>query len=451
MGPIGSGKSVACCMEIVSRAREQSPNSHGVRSSRWAVIRNTYPELKTTTIKTWQEWIPPTVCTFTYAAPITARFHADLPDGTRMELEIFFLALDQPQDVKKLLSLELTGVWVNEAREIPKSVIDAAMSRVGRYPSKRQGGFTWSGMIADTNPPDDDHWWYEMAEVVRPDCWRFFRQPPALLKTDGKYAPNPAAENIQNHTLGYDYYTRQLAGKAPEWIKVYLLGDYGTVQDGKPVYPEFVDATHISAEKLVPYKGLPLLLGWDFGMTPACVIGQLSPKGQLRVLTELVAQDMGIRRFVTDVVKPYLANTYPGMKAVGIGDPAGAQRAQSDERTCFMELEAMGLPAIAAATNTFTARREAVSGFLRRTTDGSPGFLMDPQCKVLRKGFNGGYKYERIQVSGEARYKEQPAKNSYSHPHDALQYLTMHCEQGVTLKPTSVARKVQIKSAAGWT
>ena len=57
MGPVGSSKSSACCLEMFTRACEQTANQ-GVRRSRWAVIRNTYPELKSTTIKTWEEWFP---------------------------------------------------------------------------------------------------------------------------------------------------------------------------------------------------------------------------------------------------------------------------------------------------------------------------------------------------------------------------------------------------------
>jgi hypothetical protein len=51
--------------------------------------------------------------------------------------------------------------------------------------------------------------------------------------------------------------------------------------------------------------------------------------------------------------------------------------------------------------------------------------LLDPCCQVLRKGFNGGYKYRRIQVTGEERFTEEPMKNQYSHPHDALQYVAL--------------------------
>ena len=55
-GPVGSGKSVSCCIEIMRRALMQQPAEDGIRYSRWAVIRNTNPQLKTTTIKTWVDW-----------------------------------------------------------------------------------------------------------------------------------------------------------------------------------------------------------------------------------------------------------------------------------------------------------------------------------------------------------------------------------------------------------
>ena len=57
-GPFGSGKSTACVFEIMRRAREQPAGFDGVRRSRWAILRNTYPELRTTTIKTWHQWFP---------------------------------------------------------------------------------------------------------------------------------------------------------------------------------------------------------------------------------------------------------------------------------------------------------------------------------------------------------------------------------------------------------
>lgn len=266
-GPVGSGKSVGCCMEIIRRACDQKAHD-GVRRSRWVAIRNSYPQLRTTTIKTWAEWMPETTAPITYTAPITCRLRRPLPDGTQVDMELFFLSLDSADDVKKLLSMELTGGWLNEAREIPKAVLDMLTGRVGRYPPKSQGGPTWSGIIMDTNPPDTRGWWYRMAEIEKPDGWRFYKQPPALLRgKDGKYIPNPKAENVENQPLGYDYWLRQIAGKDPEWIKVYVMGEYGSIFDGKPVYENiYSDSRHCSKDSLGIYKGLPLRLGWDFGL-----------------------------------------------------------------------------------------------------------------------------------------------------------------------------------------
>lgn len=427
-GPIGTGKSVTCTMEIMRRAGEQEP-FEGVRRSRWAAIRNSYPELKSTTIKTWQDWVPDNVAPIRWDAPITSYYEANLPDGTKIECEVLFISLDRPADVKKLKSLDLTGAWLNEASELPKAVLDMATGRVGRYPSLAQGGASWSGIIMDTNSPDDDHWWYDIAEVTQPEGYEFFAQPGALLKVGERYVPNPLAENVRNHVLGYEYWLRQIPGKDSQWIKVFVLGEYGSVHDGKPVYPEYNDGLHVKS--IQPINNAMLRIGLDFGLTPAAVITQTDARGRLLVLDELCGEDMGVSSFLEDVLIPQLMSVYPEWWEKKddliecVGDPAGSQRAQSNERSCFQEVKAVGLKIRAAKSNAWLPRRGAVAWFLSKLASGMPMFLMDPCCKVLRKGFNGGYKYRRIQVIGEERFTEEAMKNSYSHPHDALQYVAM--------------------------
>ena len=451
MGPVGSGKSVACCLEIFYRAISQRANEHGVRKSRIAVVRNTFPELKTTTIKTWQDWFPESVCPISWGSPITGRLRIPLPDGTKVDAEILFMPLDKPADVKKLLSLELTMGWINEAREIPKEIVDGMTMRIGRYPAKRDGGPTWVGVFMDTNPPDDDHWWYNMCEVEQPKGWDFFRQPGALIKEGEHWMPNPEAENAHHQPLGYQYWLNMVPGKSLDWINVYVLGNYGTIEDGKPIYPEWNDERHMAKEPLEPYKGIPLRLGFDFGLTPACAFFQVSPKGQIRVLDECVSADMGIRRFVKELVRPMLLNKYDGMPIISHGDPAGSQRAQTAEDTCMQVLAEEGIPTEGAYTQEYIARRESVAGFLTSIDiDGDPGFLMSPTCKVLRKGFNGAYKYERIQMAGEARFRDKPAKTMSSHIHEALQYGVMEVVRGRTQR-VSTRREVKHRSASGWT
>lgn len=455
MGPVGSGKSTAACFEVLSRALEQMPGPDGVRRSRWAICRNTYPELKSTTIKTWMDWYQD-LATMKWDTPITSNINiSNIGDGTGLELEVIFMALDRPDDVGKLRSLELTGAWMNEASEMEKSVLDMLTQRVGRFPSKRNGGPSWTGVIMDTNPPDDDSWWYKLAEEERPEIFRFFKQPGGLIQdldpkspTYMQYVPNPAAENISNHSLGYQYYLNQLYGKTEDWIRVFLLGQYGTTMDGKPVYPEWNEKAHLSEMALTPIQGMPILLAFDFGLTPACAFLQMNSRGQLLVLKELVSEDMGIRQFYSEVVRPVIRGEYSKHRVEAVGDPAGNMRSQTDEKTCMQELMELGILCEPAPTNEFVARRESVAYFLQRMSGGEPGFVLDPSCKMLRKGFNGGYRYERLRVSGSARYKDRPVKDKFSHIHDALQYgcLQMRSEMNPIRAKTVSNHPV----AAGW-
>ena len=437
LGPVGSGKTVICCVEVFSRSLEQRPDKNGVRRTRWAFIRNTFPELLSTTIKTWQDWVSPEICPITQGAVVGGTLKVELPDDTRVEAEMIFLSLDRDEDIRKLKSLELTGGFINEASEIRESVFQMLKSRVDRYPSKDMGGATWTGIIMDTNPPSDHHWWYRLAEVEKPEGHRFWRQPPAVVRVEPKekgdpptYLPNDGthgfdhAENIENHNSGFEYYMRQIPGSAEDWIRVFLMGEYGTLMTGRPVYPEYSDVLHLAPENLLPFRGLPLLLAWDFGLTPACVILQQTPNGQVRVLDELYTEESGIDRFSRDIVKPHLDIEYREIPYLSVGDPAGSQRGQADETTCFQILELNGIPTAPAPTNSFQIRREAVAFFLTKLADGKPGFLLSPKCDMIRRGFLTEYRYRKLRTaaSESSRFAESPEKNMYSHPHDALQY-----------------------------
>ena len=415
MGPFGSGKSTACIIEILRRASQQRVGTNGKRNSRWAIIRNSYPELKTTTIKSWHQWVPASVGRWIDQGPPSHR----ITEGD-LDLEVIFLALDRPDDIGKLLSMELTGAWCNEAREIPKQVIDGLTGRVGRFPSVMMGGCEWSGIICDTNPPDTDHWWYRMAEEEKPLGWDFFRQPGGL---------DPGAENVEN--LPADYYKRQLAGKDDDWVAVYVNGQYGFVRDGKPVYPEYKDRVHCREFELNPTR--PIYVGIDFGLTPAAVFGQKTLMGQWRWHSELVTQDMGAKRF-TELLRGAMHERYPGYTFASItGDPAGMGRAQTDETTPFQILQAGGVMARPAPTNDFMKRRESVAMCLSRLIDGEPGLLLHPSCTNLRKAMSGGYAYKRLQVSGEERYRDVPDKGMYSHVAEAGQYMLMGAGEARTL------------------
>ncbi len=444
-GPVGSGKSVACCVEIFRRACEQEPSTDGIRYTKWAVIRNTNPELRTTTIATWLQWFPENDWgKFRWSPPYT--HHIRRGD---IDCEVIFLPLDTPEDVKKLLSLELTGVWCNEARELPKSIIDGATSRVGRYPSMKDGiGPSWHGVILDTNAPETEHWWPIMSGetpvpdhmsqeqsmmLVKPDNWQFFIQPPGMSEIrDGRgeligYKDNPDKEN--KHNLISSYYDNMIRGKLKSWIDVYVLNRLGTVEEGKPVYQGFAEKTHVAREPLRPADNVPIIIGLDFGLTPSAVFTQRLPNGRWLILRELVAQDMGTIRFA-EMLRTEIAKYYEDFEYQIYGDPAGDFRAQTDESTPFDILRGAGIRAVPAPSNDPVVRVESVNSLLARMVDGEVGFLLDADaCPVLKTGFLGGYHYRRLQVTGE-RFDDRPNKNKFSHVHDALQYAVIGAGEG---------------------
>jgi len=330
--------------------------------------------------------------------------------------------------------------------------------RVGRYPSMKDGGPTWYGVIADTNAPDEDHWWSvmsgdapppehlsreEVMMLVKPDNWKFFTQPPGMLEKRNSdqevenYISNPDAENRNN--LMRDYYSSIIRGKTKSWIDVYVMNRLGSIEDGKPVYKQFASDLHVAKQPIIPAE-VPYYIGIDFGLTPACVFAQ-QVRGRWLILHEIVAQDMGMVRF-GELLRQEMVSKFPNIPVARIfGDPAGDYRAQTDESTPFQILRGAGIRAIPAPSNDVSLRIESVTAPLMRLLEGKSGLLIDKSCKHLIKGFEGGYQYKRMQVSGE-RYTEKPDKNHYSHVHDALQYLLLGAGEGRQITKSSITSKV---------
>jgi len=419
-GPFGSGKSSGCVMEIFNRSCEQTPWADGVRRSRWAIIRNTMPQLQDTTMKTFFYWFPKDAYGIWNETKHLFIMKFPLDDGTSFECEILFRALDNPDHVRNLLSLELTGLWFNELREIPHVIFDTAQGRVGRFPPPADGGCTWQGIIADTNPPDTEHWIYKLFEEELPDNAAIFHQPSGI---------SLEAENVPN--LPKNYYKNLAIGKDAGYIDVYIHGKYGYTRQGKPIYHNYNDSVHCAKEPIAAEPESPLIVSFDFGTTPACVLTQLNRKGQFVILDEICTQSMGLEQLVKELFIPLKQSKYPRFKYFVTGDPGGSARSQNDEITCFQILKKLGFPAATPAwTNLWTPRFNAIDHYLTSMVAGQPAFILSPNCKTLRKGFISEYKWRKIQVVGEDRYSDKPNKNIFSHIQDAAQYAALAARRG---------------------
>lgn len=449
MGPYGSGKSTLCINEIVRRACAMPYWYNGRRRSKWAIVRNTSGELYSTTLQTWLTWFGDLGDIKKRQKPLLTYEHMFNDGHGVVELDLIFIALDREEDLRKIKSLEVTGAYINELSEVPQGALSHFKGRVNhRYPSRSFCDKPyWSGIIADTNPPDVDHWIYKDFELKTLESYRIFHQPPGLLKDDnGKWFANPQCDNANN--LAPDYYTKLAEGQTEDFVKVYCLGDYGSVGFGKRVYPEFNSDLH-AVPTILSIQGEPIHLGWDFGLTPACIVVQISPRGQLRILKEYQGEDMGIRTFAQNIVIPSLQRDFTYNK-IGISraDPSGiAGDDIMEELSCIGELNSLGIKTEAATTNDLEPRIGSVRYFLNTMIDGQPGLIVSREgCPGLVKGFVKTYMFKRVSVSGEERYREIPDKNMSSHTHDGLQYIALEFASNHILSKKAPVERIDMNN-----
>lgn len=211
-----------------------------------------------------------------------------------------------------------------------------------------------------------------------------------------------------------------------------------SVFDGKAWYPEFRYDFHVAKAPLAYSEGRPILRGWDYGLTPATVFTQTTAKGQLMLLyPELQSTDCGILAH-GKVVKAESATYFRNTPFTDYGDPAGNQRAQTDEKTANQVLRAEYGISVLPGHVAFEARDTAIRKLLTTMTpDGQPMLIVDPRCAWIIAAFTGGY--HRKEVAG--RYLEEPEKNEYSHIIDAFGYVAAMVAGQDKKKP--VSSKVQ--------
>jgi len=439
-GHVGSGKTTMCCAELIFRAAGMPPCIDGVRRSRFAIIRNTYGDLVKTTLHTWMQWFNNeyyTLGSMVYRKSPSFYIKHTFNDGYGViELELLPIALDNVQDVTKhLKSLEVTGVYINELSEIHPAVLDFFTGgRMPRYPRRldfseelqKKKKIHWSGTICDTNPPDQDHWIYKMFEVDKPKEYILFDQPPAVIKSRDGYIINPEAENIRNIDNGAEEYVKMTYGKSENFIRVYLMGEYGTVTGEQVVFENYNDNIH-SIDEVEININEPIIMAADLGtVAPTILLAQMN-EGRLVVFKEFCGSFMTITELCDNYVLPWITKNCEGMKIeICLYDPADTYDGAQQLRAFF------GSVVQPAATNSINVRLEAVSSLLNKLCGGQPALVIErDSCMQLRKGFNGKYYYKRFRVIGtsahEERYDDYPYKSHpYSDVQDCLQYIAMY-------------------------
>lgn len=405
-GPAGCGKTIACGFEVFFTATEASVPLRAL------VVRESYRQLHDSTRRTLQEWFGG--CSSYHKGDEQLRITIPNVDGDVLTHELDFRHCRRPEEVSNLLSTEYGVMWLEEpvpayqveggviGAGLPQELFDMALMRL------RQGGLHRTNILLSFNPPSKFHWIYD--EFFRPSADELRERDYALFRCK-------PYENAKH--LPPNYYQSMLSRLGEDLARRFVLGEVVTIYPGRRVYTEAYEQIHF-VENLQPTPGLPLVIAFDFGLTPVAVIGQTLPSGRLLILSELQLWSSGIARLAEEL-KELLKRDFPGFTRWRCwGDPAGAQRAQTDERTCFQLLAAEGFAVNPGAVD-FTARFEAVSKRFGRFIDGQPAVLIDrSHCPVLMESLLGGYRYGK---SWDHQKDPAPMKNKFSHSANAFEYL----------------------------
>ena len=369
--------------------------------ARWAYIRDTWENLRRTTLQEFFKWFP---------NGVMGNFSESNKEWTWAEGvakgSILWLGMDDPKDAGKLQSLELGGFAIDEVAPaegnggVPELVFDLALTRLN------QPGMSWRPAKLASNNPDDAHWSY--SRFVDPGADGFVLWQPV------------APENEKNLPDGYYGRLRQQLGHRGDLVSRFIDGQFGFQQVGSAVTPQWNDKLHL-ATGLVPVKGVELVLLWDFGLNPTCIITQVTPLGHWLILQAIVGEGIGVQELIEEVVKPTLAIKYAGFRFRHVGDPNGALREQSSSRQSAVRVIRTELGGVfRAGPTSLSERLEPLRGVLARTIGGTGIVQVDRRAaRAVYQSLRGGWHFRE---SSSGVISPDPVKDIHSHPGDAMGY-----------------------------
>lgn len=442
-GPVGSGKTTGCVIELLRRANEQAPAPDGKRYTRFAVVRQTLKQLKDTVLKDCQNWL--TGLGDWKVSENT--FHLRYND---IISEWVFIPLEDAEDQGRLLSMQLTGAWMSEVIEMDISILGPLSGRIGRYPSGRHGVPSWAGIIADTNMPTELTPWHNFMENL-PNNWQKFVQPSGLAPdaenldhlwqtAETKQLPLGHPERIAQ---GRKYYQNlvDMYGIDSDWVRRYVKAEYGDDPSGLAVFKESWKTSFHAVEDTLVIPGYPLLISQDFGRNPWSLIGQVDHMGRVLIHEEVPATNIGLEKHVNEHLRPRLfSERFLGHQMAVVGDPAGVAKGTISEESNFDALKRLGFSCFPAPTNDIDPRLRAVEAFLTRQQNGGPALMVSRKgCPYLVRALAGAYRYTRNKASGSLKPVPDkgdvgagPDRWNPSHVADCLQYFCLVAHGGMT-------------------
>ncbi len=377
VGGFGSGKTKAGCCEVIELSMRYK-NNLGL------ICRKTYLELKDTTMRTFFDECPPALIKEHNKSEHMVTFW----NGS----QVLFRSLDNSEKFK---SLELGFFYIDEASEIDERCFRILSGRLRKQGVPRRVGFITS------NPPYTDHWIYRLFVEEPTDDFDFIHAP----STENPFLPDGYIDELRRNY-------------PPEWVRVFLDGEFGFIADGKPVYADFKPHIHVKDTSYVP--GIPVSRGWDFGYHSPAVVFSQKLGDRLIVLGELEGKEETIDKFAKKVIGVSCQRFGKDATYVDYCDPAGRQKNDKSEKTSVQILQSLGVYP-QSKVQSINDGVLIIRILLQKHDDGLPGLVIDRAARKLIQGFSGGYHYpEGDQPDNQKTPKKD---NIFDHLQDALRYI----------------------------
>lgn len=478
IGPRASAKSTYSIIKLYRNALSQPVGEHGWIRRRTAVVRRTYAELEHTTLPSWRNWLPPHVFGEVRMSKPPVHRIVVAP----LDWEIVFLALDKAEDIRFLNSMEMSDAWINEAWEVAQQIITGLVLTTNRFPNPMSPeGCYRPQVLWDSNGPPLGHWIgymsgletppeREAGKYALPASWGIHIQPPGVIAVrddSGEvvgYEDNPEAENSRHRSPSY--YRDAIAGATQDIIQRYLIGRPGGATSGAPVWPHFREDWHVAKGELRLVPGWPIIVGMDFGRTPAAVVCQKPFDVGWKVLEEIDGLVTSAKEFTEGHVLPLIgrmiAQEDPDHRqeweVIFYVDPAGEHGSEATDTTPIKEVRGVvrGIARVVPclAGQRFTIRRDTMNVLMKQTTgSGGPALLLSIGCKSLIRSAAGGYCYgtSKRMSTGEVVVEPRPDKrNPHGHIANALEYALVGHDRGALIMSPASGGLIESRRSLGY-
>lgn len=336
-----SGKTFIIIHSIIVRACKEK--------SRHAVVRLNFNAVKRSV---WQDTFPKVLRLCFPNIKVTLNktdFIAEFSNGS----QIYFAGLDDGARTEKILGLEFSTIYFNEASQIDYSSVQIALTRLAEKNGLKKR--VWF----DFNPPKKSHWsYYLFIKKLDP----VDDVPLANADEYSSLLMNPS-DNLDN--IDEDY-IKMLEAMPEKDRNRFLLGLFNDESDGQ-VYYAFRRDEHIKETKIQPGT---LFTGHDFNVNPMTMLVAQLVGGVFYIHDELWLENSDTYRMCDEAKKRgYIGRAIP--------DSTGANRKTSG-KSDFQIMREAGFT-IESTHNPFVMDR--VNNVNRLLTAGK--IVISPKCKKL--------------------------------------------------------------------